>query len=123
MLNTINISISAKLATDNLMFDVNGNHIPNNVAINAGSPEKSGLRYIAFLIKTSNHLQIHTYQVTYNESSKCSAIPTSIFKWPNKARDLIMEKWGITIKETGEEDIVEITKDSEVPDPKHIHIV
>ncbi len=92
--NVSNIALSSKLASDSLMFDVEGKHIPDETAIKSGSPEKAGIKYVAFYIKYHGCFKIHAYYLTYSEE-KQSVTSGSILEWPEEAKRMLTNRWGI----------------------------
>ncbi len=98
MTNFSNIALSSKLASDSLMFDIEGKHIPEENAIKSGSPEKAGVKYVAFYVKYPGVFEIHAYYLTYSEE-KQSVTSGSILEWPEEAKKMLTDRWGINFDE------------------------
>jgi hypothetical protein len=98
MTNVSNIALSSKLASDSLMFDVEGKHIPEETAIKSGSPEKAGVKYVAFYVKYPGVFEIHAYYLTYSEEKR-SAASVSFLEWPEDAKRMLTDRWGINFDE------------------------
>ncbi len=96
--NISNIALSSKVASESLMFDVEGKHIPEENAIKSGSPEKAGIKYVAFYVKYHGCLEIHAYYLTYSEE-KLSVTSGSILEWPEEAKRMLTDRWGINFDE------------------------
>ena len=100
MTNFSNIALSSKLASDSLMFDVEGKHIPEETAIKSGSPKKAGVKYMAFYVKYPSVFEIHAYSLTYGEEKR-DATSGSILEWPEEAKRMISDRWEINFDEIG----------------------
>ena len=96
--NISNIALSSKQASESLMFDVEGKHIPEEKAIKSGSPEKAGIRYVAFYLNYPGCCEIHAYCLTYSEE-KQSVASGSILEWPEEAKRMLTNRWGINFDE------------------------
>ena len=93
-----NIGMSARMASDVLMFDEEGKQIEKEKAMKAGSPKDAGVKYLAFYIKRPDHLELHTYHVEESDSEKSKAISSAVTEWPDAAKAIITEKWGIELE-------------------------
>ena len=96
--NISNIALSSKQASESLMFDVEGKHIPEEKAIKSGSPEKAGIKYVAFYIKYHGCFKIHAYYLTYSEEKR-NAASVSFLEWPEEAKKMLTDRWGINFDE------------------------
>ncbi len=90
--------MSSRLASESLMFDVDGKHIPEETAIKSGSPEKAGIKYVAFYVKFPGRFVIHAYYLTYSEENQI-VTSGSILEWPEKAKRVLTDRWGINFDE------------------------
>jgi hypothetical protein len=80
------------------MFDVEGKLIPEEKAIKSGSPEKAGVKYVAFFVNYPGVLEIHAYCLTYSEE-KQNVASGSILEWPEEAKRMLTDRWGIFFDE------------------------
>ena len=90
--------MSARMASDILMFDEEGEHIDQEIAMKAGSPKDAGVKYLAFYIKTPDHIELHTYHVEDSDSDRSKAISSAVTEWPDAAKAIIAEKWEIELE-------------------------